>query len=129
MSIRLFTAAAIISLSCSGAGIARQASDSPSSAMSGSPAPEVVQIQANPPGEGPASQVLPNPETASAAVPPAMPADPGYQAGPYKGALTSPPAEAMNKSYPLCTRQLQDRCVNPGEAGVARPRRATRKRG
>lgn len=92
--------------------------------------PEVVQTQANPRGEGPASPVPPNPETASAAVPPAMPADPGYQAGPYKGALTSPPMEAMNKAYPLCTRQLQDSCVNPGEAGSGQRRsRSMRKRG
>ena len=73
-----------------------------------------VQVQANPPGEGPASVTPPSPTTASEPVPPAMPADPSYNAGPYKGALTPPPAEAMNKHYPTCTRELQDNCRNPG---------------
>lgn len=93
-------------------------------------APNVVQTQANPPGPGPASPVPPNPETASAPVPPAMPADPGYMAGPYKGALTPPPAAAMSKTYPLCTRDVQDSCVNPGEAGAGQRRaaRSIRKR-
>ena len=60
----------------------------------------------------------PNPATADSSVPPAMPADPSYNAGPYKGALTQPPADAMNKSYPVCTRKLQDNCQNPGEGGA-----------
>ena len=44
----------------------------------------------------------------------AMPADAAYDAGPYKGALTPPPVEAMNKVYPTCTRTLRDSCRNPG---------------
>ncbi len=76
--------------------------------------PPVVQVQANPPGFEPASPVPPNPATASEPVPPAMPADPGYAAGPYKGALSPPPPEAMNKVYPVCTRTLRDSCRNPG---------------
>lgn len=80
----------------------------------GTPNDAAVQVQANPPGAEPASPVPPNPPTASAEVPPAMPADPSYNAGPYKGALTPPPAEAMAKSYPVCTRKLQDSCRNPG---------------
>ena len=82
---------------------------------SASPAdPPVEQVQANPRGEGPASPVPPAPATASSPVPPALPADPGYQAGPYKGALTAPPAEAMNKTYPLCSKTVQDSCRNRG---------------
>lgn len=80
--------------------------------------PVVVQTQANPPGPGVPSETPPNPPTADTPVPPAMPADPGYNAGPYKGALTPAPSEAMGKSYPLCTSKLQDSCVNPSEAGV-----------
>ena len=72
------------------------------------------QVQANPRGEGPASATPPNPDTASSAVPPAQPADPSYSAGPYKGALTAPPAEAMNKEYPVCSRTVQDSCRNRG---------------
>lgn len=34
------------------------------------------------------------------------------------GNLTPPPASAMNKVYPVCTRTLQDNCQNPGEGGA-----------
>lgn len=78
--------------------------------------PPVIQTQANPPGAGIPSETPPNPPSADTPVPPAMPADPSYQAGPYKGALTPPPTEAMAKTYPPCTSKLQDSCVNPGEA-------------
>jgi len=72
-------------------------------------------VQANPVGSDlPPSDTPPNPSSASMPVPPAMPADPGYQAGPYKGAMTAPPPEAFNKTYPVCTRKLQDSCRNPG---------------
>ena len=88
--------------------------------------PPVVQTQANPPGVGIPTATPPNPPTAETPVPPAMPVDSGYQAGPYKGALTAAPTEAMGKAYPLCTSRLQDSCVNPGEAG-ARSLRAPRR--
>jgi hypothetical protein len=81
--------------------------------MPATPATPAV-IQANPPGPGVPTDVPPNPSTAAEPVPPARPADPGYQAGPYKGALTPPPPEAMNKVYPVCTRKIQDSCRNPG---------------
>jgi len=74
----------------------------------------VEQVQANPPGGGTPSATPPNPPTAAAPVPPSQPADPTYNAGPYKGALSAPPADAMNKTYPVCTRTLQDNCRNPG---------------
>lgn len=80
----------------------------------------VQQAQANPTGEGAPSATPPNPQSAEAAVPPAMPSDPGYHAGPYKGAMTEPPAQAMNKEYPLCSRTVTDSCINPSEAGAAR---------
>lgn len=90
------------------------------------PTPPVVQTQANPPGPGMPTDTPPNPATAGSPVAPAMPADPSYNAGPYKGALTPPPVEAMAKTYPPCTRVLQDSCVNPGEgvnrAAIATPR-------
>lgn len=34
------------------------------------------------------------------------------------GNLTPPPASALNKHYPVCTRKLQDECQNPGEGGA-----------
>lgn len=80
--------------------------------LAGQPA-EVT--QANPVGSSePASATSPNPMSASDPVPPATPADASYSAGPYKGAMTAPPAEAMNKVYPVCTRKLRDSCRNPG---------------
>ncbi len=80
--------------------------------------PDVVQSQANPPGDRPVSDVPPNPATAGSQVPAAMPADTSYRGGPNPGALTSPPAEAFNKQYPLCSATIQDSCVNPREAGM-----------
>jgi len=70
--------------------------------------------QANPPGKGMPTKGVPAPKTASQDVPPAMPADESYQGGPYKGALTPPPASAMNKDYPVCSKDIQDSCRNPG---------------
>ena len=32
--------------------------------------------------------------------------------------LPPPPASALNKVYPVCTRRLQDNCQNPGEGGA-----------
>ena len=31
---------------------------------------------------------------------------------------TGPPAEALNKSYPVCRGAVQDECQNPGEGGA-----------
>jgi len=73
-------------------------------------APE--QIQANPTGSTEAVDPSPDPATAGSSVAPSMPADPSYNAGPYKGALSAPPADAMNKTYPVCSRTLQDNCRN-----------------
>ncbi len=80
--------------------------------------PSVVQTQANPPGAGMPTETPPNPPTAGAPVSPAMPADPAYNAGPYKGALTAVPSAAMGKAYPPCTRLLQDSCINRSEASL-----------
>lgn len=77
------------------------------------PSPEAVQVQANPRGSMEPAVDRPNPETAATPVPPALPEDPGYRAGPYKGALTAPPPEAFNKTYPRCSKTRTDSCVNP----------------
>lgn len=79
-----------------------------------------IQTQANPVGPGTPSPTPPDPATANSPVPPAMPADPNYHAGPYMGALTPPPAQATDKVYPLCTSELQDSCVNPSQAAPAK---------
>jgi len=70
--------------------------------------------QANPPGQGVPTAGVPNPQTANQSARPAMPADQGYQGGPYKGALTPPPADAMSKDYPACSRTVRDGCRNRG---------------
>jgi hypothetical protein len=75
-------------------------------------APE--QVQANPVGSTQATDPAPDPATADSPVAPSMPADPSYNAGPYKGAMTAPPADAMNKTYPVCSRTVQDSCRNRG---------------
>ena len=78
----------------------------------------VESIQANPRGSDEPAVTYPDPATANAPVPPSMPADPSYHGGPYKGALSPPPPQAMTKVYPVCTRALQDSCQNPGEGGA-----------
>ena len=72
-------------------------------------------VQANPVASNDMpSATPPNPDSANMPVPPAVPADPSYHAGPYKGALTPPPPQAMNKVYPVCTKVLRDSCRNRG---------------
>ena len=98
-----------------GAALAAVAAVPATAQMAEPPAqPQPPIVQANPPGLGVPTMTPPDPATASEPVAPAIPADPGYLAGPYKGALTAPPAEAMNKVYPLCNRTLRDSCRNPG---------------
>ena len=55
-----------------------------------------------------------DPMAASDPMASATPATTTYAAGPSNGAMTAPPAEAMNKVYPTCTRKLRDSCRNPG---------------
>jgi hypothetical protein len=82
-------------------------------AAAAAPMPAVV--QPNPVGSSEMpSATPPNPVSANMPVPPAMPADSTYHAGPYKGALSPPPPEAMNKVYPVCTKILRDSCRNRG---------------
>ncbi|MDE1915424.1 MAG: hypothetical protein KGJ57_08705 [Sphingomonadales bacterium] len=52
------------------------------------------------------------PATANSPTAPAMPDDPSYHGAPYVGALTAPPAGAMDKSYPSCSSSVQDECRN-----------------
>lgn len=36
----------------------------------------------------------------------------------FPGNATPPPPSALNKTYPVCTRQVQDNCQNAGEGGA-----------
>lgn len=76
--------------------------------------PTTPPAQANPPGEGMPTTGVPDPQSADQTVRPAMPADQNYQGGPYKGAMTPPPATAMNKDYPVCSKTVTDNCRNRG---------------
>ncbi|MBO0748900.1 MAG: hypothetical protein J2O44_00515 [Porphyrobacter sp.] len=78
----------------------------------------------------PADQAPPAPQSADQANAEAPPAPPtttvqtdaatGASAAvtTFPGNDTGPPASALNKKYPVCTRKLQDECQNPGEGGA-----------
>lgn len=78
----------------------------------------------------PADQAAPAPKTAdeaNAENPPAPPTTtivPGAASGAgavvtaFPGNDTGPPASALNKDYPVCSRTIQDECQNPGEGGA-----------
>ena len=81
--------------------------------------------------DAPAAQPAPTPQTADEAnaqvqpVPPSTAViEPGAASGAgsvvttYPGTDAGPPASALNKHYPVCTRKLQDECQNPGEGGA-----------
>ena len=78
----------------------------------------VIQMQANPRGSDAPAVAAPNPTSANSPIAPALPSDPSYHGGPYVGALTPPPASAMNKRYPLCSATIRDSCINPRQAGL-----------
>lgn len=43
----------------------------------------------------------------------------------YPGNMAPPPADAMNKTYPVCRRGQTDECQNPGEGGAPGRSRAS----
>ncbi|HEX7742569.1 MAG TPA: hypothetical protein VF442_09085 [Sphingobium sp.] len=90
--------------------------------------PAMPATPADPNAGQPTGAVPANPGMTPA--PAGVPQDPaapvGSSANPVTvgGNMTPPPAE--KKDYPLCSRTVQDSCINPGEAkGV---RKATRRR-
>jgi len=84
----------------------------PSGATNDTPAP-VEQIQANPRGSDAPAVATPAPDNANAPVAPSMPNDPSYHGGAYEGADSAAPAQAINKSYPVCHSKQQDECRQP----------------
>ena len=70
-----------------------------------------AQMAASPPRATPAE---PNPGAGE----PATPATPSPRATVVDNTLPPPPASAMNKDYPVCSRTIQDSCQNPGEGGA-----------
>lgn len=91
----------------------------PTGNMNDTPAPAagdpgVEQVQANPRGSDAPAVASPAPDNANAPVSPSIPADPSYHGGAYVGADSPAPAQAMNKSYPVCRSKQQDECRQPG---------------
>ena len=68
------------------------------------------------PNPGAPATVVHHPDGTTAVVP--NPGAPAVVVHNNPGNLTPPPASAMNKVYPVCTRRLQDNCQNPGEGGA-----------
>ena len=75
------------------------------------------------------AQAQPAPATTTVTATPAMPARTTVVTTPATpaqvtvttnnpGNLTPPPQSALNKTYPVCTRALQDNCQNAGEGGA-----------
>lgn len=94
-------------------------------ALTALPAPLIAQQSANEAN----AQNPPAPATTTVITTPAEPARTTVVTTPAQpaqttivtnnpGNLTPPPPQAFNKTYPVCTRTLQDNCQNPGEGGA-----------
>jgi len=66
----------------------------------------------------PAAPQVPADSPAASALPPTTPTA-------VSNAVPPPPAADMNKSYPVCSRTMQDSCQNPGEGGAPGRSRAS----
>jgi len=77
------------------------------------PAPPTTAVIPNP---GSPATVVHHPDGTTTVTP--NPGAPAVVIHDNPGNLTPPPASAMNKVYPVCTRRLQDNCQNPGEGGA-----------
>jgi hypothetical protein len=107
-------------------------------AVSALAVPTVLSAQSNPAPRPPTAdqanaRAQPAPPTTTVTTTPARPATATVVTTPatparttvtttYPGNLQPPPASALNKTYPVCTRTLQDSCRNPGEGGASNGR-------
>lgn len=124
--MRLFLAASTLALAALAGPIAAQPMNS---AMPGDNAatpalPATPATPADPSAGMPAMPATPATPAVPADSPAAAALPPGTQTT-VDNALPPPPAAAMNKSYPVCTRTMQDNCQNPGEGGAPGRTRAT----
>jgi hypothetical protein len=98
----------------------------PALAQDDSASPDAQQADQKAP---PADQTAPAPKSAdqaNAENPPAPPTTTVEPAASGAGAVvttfpgndTGPPASALNKTYPVCSRTIRDECQNPGEGGA-----------
>ena len=105
MRILLLAGAATLAMT-GPAGLAAQQTADPANAQN-QPAPATTTVTTTPA----------QPATTTVTTTPAQPAQTTITTD-NPGNLTAPPASAMNKTYPVCTRALQDSCQNPGEGGA-----------
>lgn len=105
MRILLLAGAATLALAVP-AGLSAQQTAAQANAQN-SPAPATTTVTTTPA----------QPATTTVTTTPAQPAQTTITTT-NPGNLTPPPASAMNKTYPVCTRTLQDSCQNPGEGGA-----------
>lgn len=105
MRILLFAGATALALAVPAALSAQQTADQANAANQ--PAPATTTVTTTP--------AVPARTTVTTT--PAQPAQTTITTS-NPGNLAPPPASAMNKSYPVCTRTLQDNCQNAGEGGA-----------
>lgn len=141
----LLAGAAMLSLAAIQAPVMAQDMAVPGSQPPGDAMTPPADPAANPPADPAASPAMPapsdpnagqptgavppetGPETGMVPAPAGMPRDPGAPVGSdanpvtVGGNMTPPPTET--KDYPVCSRTVQDSCVNPGEARTMRQRR------
>ena len=112
MRTLLFASAAALALTAVPAALSAQQSADEANAQA-RPAPPTTTVTPNP---GSPATVTRNPDGTVTVSP--NPGSPAVVTRNNPGNLTPPPASAMNKAYPVCTRRLQDNCQNPGEGGA-----------
>jgi hypothetical protein len=146
----LMASAALLSVSTIGMAVAQDAPAAQPPAATNAPPtgsdPSAMPAQPANPGMGtpgtPGSPAMPSPpadpnagqptgavppETGMVPAPADAPRDPAAPVGSANnpvtvgGNMTPPPTET--KDYPVCSRTVQDSCINPGEARKARARR------
>ena len=121
MRTLLLAGAAALSLAALPTGLsAQQSADAANAANPPAPATTTVITQPAEPAE---TTVIATPDRTTVITEPAEPARTAIVTN-NPGNLTAPPQAALNKSYPVCTRALQDNCQNPGEGGAPGTSRA-----
>ncbi|HEU4649790.1 MAG TPA: hypothetical protein VFS49_00100 [Croceibacterium sp.] len=119
MRILMLGGAAVLALAIPGALAAQQTADQANAQAQ--PAPPTTTVTTTP-ARPAQTTVTTTPGQTTVTTTPAQPPQTTITTS-NPGNLTPPPASAMNKTYPVCTRTLQDSCQNPGEGGAPRSRR------
>ena len=121
MRTLMIAGAAALTLSALPTALSAQQSANDANARN-QPAPATTTVITEP-AEPATTTVISTPSTTTVIATPAEPAQTTIVSN-NPGNLTPPPKSAMNKSYPVCTRALQDNCQNPGEGGAPGKSRA-----